>query len=276
MKKINAFRKLYAEMVLGNGNVSSENKRLLKAFSKIKREDFLGPGPWNIFTPLRYVTTPTDDVELIYQDFLVALDEGAGINNGLPSLHARCIDALKISKGESIAHVGAGTGYYSAILAQMTGEAGHVTAFEIDSTLVDNAIKNLSQFKNIELIGESGVGDEFPSTDVIYVSAGATHPAAGWLDKLKMNGRLVFPLTAENNGGAMVHLQKINDNHFNMKFVCRAMFIPCVGLRDPDIGFRLSEAFGSGNLSRVKSLRTNSAPDASSCFVTKHWWLSTE
>jgi len=115
MEKLTAFRKFYADLVLANGNVSTENQRLLHGFNSIHRESFLGPGPWHIFTANGYITTPSANPELLYQDILVALDPESNINNGQPSLHARCIDALDISEGEHVAHIGAGTGYYSLV-----------------------------------------------------------------------------------------------------------------------------------------------------------------
>jgi protein-L-isoaspartate(D-aspartate) O-methyltransferase len=37
----------------------------------------------------------------------------------------------------------------------------------------------------------------FEPADVIYVNAGATRPAASWLEQLKEGGRLILPLTAD-------------------------------------------------------------------------------
>jgi len=215
--------------------------------SEIHRESFLGPGPWHIFTANGYITTPSANPELLYQDILVALDPESNINNGQPSLHARCIDALDISEGEHVAHIGAGTGYYSAILGHMTGASGEVIAYELDQGIAEKARDNLVLYPNIKLKAESGDNEEFPEVDVIYVNAGVTHPANSWLDKLSIGGRILFPL---------------------------AVFIPCTGLRDIKIGIRLSEAFVNGSLINVKSLRRNSEPDETSCFSADKWWLS--
>ena len=68
-----------------------------------------------------YLSTPDDDPAFLYQDTLVALDADRGINIGEPTLHARCLDALALREGETVLHVGAGAGYYTALLAHLSG-----------------------------------------------------------------------------------------------------------------------------------------------------------
>jgi protein-L-isoaspartate(D-aspartate) O-methyltransferase len=76
-----------------------------------------------------YLETPSADAAYIYQSNLVALDAGKGINNGEPFLHAAWIGAVTPQPGETVTHVGAGTGYYSAILSMLVLADGSVNAF---------------------------------------------------------------------------------------------------------------------------------------------------
>jgi protein-L-isoaspartate(D-aspartate) O-methyltransferase len=62
-----------------------------------------------------------------------------GVNNGSPSLHAKMLNDLAVEPGQHIAHIGAGTGYYTAMLAELTGAAGRVTAIEFDPALTGRA-----------------------------------------------------------------------------------------------------------------------------------------
>ena len=62
-----------------------------------------------------------DDPARLYDDVLVAIDLARGINNGQPSLHALAMEALAPAGGETVIHIGAGAGYYSAILAELVG-----------------------------------------------------------------------------------------------------------------------------------------------------------
>ena len=54
---------------------------------------------------------------------------------GEPSSHVRWLDALELGEGESALQVGAGAGYYTAILGHLVGANGKVYAYEIDQNL---------------------------------------------------------------------------------------------------------------------------------------------
>ena len=160
--------------------VSPSSTKLIAAFASVRREDYLGPGPWQIRTNDGYTTT--HDTSLLYQDVLVALNSQEQINNGQPSLHANCLDALKICTGDTILHIGAGTGYYTAILAELTGPSGTIFAYEINDELSQRALENLENRSNIEVRECSGTVGKLPECDVIYVNAGVTgpHRALSW------------------------------------------------------------------------------------------------
>src|SRR6202012_4786131 len=121
----------------------SPDGRLTAAFTATKRERYLGPGPWSVFVGHGYVRTPSGDPDFLYQDIVVALDERRRINNGQPALHSCCLAALCVQQGEAVVHVGAGTGYYTAILAELAGPSGQVFAYEIERDLAQRASKNL-------------------------------------------------------------------------------------------------------------------------------------
>ena len=70
-----------------------------------------------------YWTTDDVDPRRLCHDVLVAIDETRRPNNGQPSLLARLFDQLGLARGDRMIHIGAGTGYYSAILAEIVGRA---------------------------------------------------------------------------------------------------------------------------------------------------------
>jgi protein-L-isoaspartate O-methyltransferase len=56
---------------------------VIRAFSRVPRERFLGPGPWRIYQGYtrQYWTTPDADPQHVYHDVLVAIDETRLLNN---------------------------------------------------------------------------------------------------------------------------------------------------------------------------------------------------
>ena len=119
------------------------SQRLADAFARVRREDFLGPGPWQIArggaTRRGYEWTPDADPRHLYELVLVAIDAARGLNNGDPPSLARWFDLLEIGAGDRVAHVGCGVGYYTAILAEVVGAAGRVVGVEIDADLAARA-----------------------------------------------------------------------------------------------------------------------------------------
>ena len=282
MDHLEKFRAAYAQLITGIAG-ASDDKRLVEAFASVPRERFIGPSPWQVVTLPRYVSVTSDDPAFLYQDFAVALQPERHINNGQPSLHARCLAALQIKEGEKVVHVGAGTGYYSALLAKLTGRGGSVIACEVVKELADKAATCLSDYPNVTVQPRSGAEGPLPECNVIYVNAGATAPMDVWLDALLPGGRLLFPLTSAHNYGAMLLVTKKTDGAFAATIVCQALFIPCLGARDEETGQKLIEAFKTGGLWNpqrkgalweVKLLHRDDQPDETCWFAGCGWWLS--
>ncbi len=137
------------------------DSRIEQAFRAVKREPFVGPGPWLITLGAHdYVETPNDDPAFIYQNTLVALDSAQHLNIGMPSAHAYWLDACELKEGETVLQVGVGTGYYTAILAQLVGPSGQVHAYEIDESLADRARDNLKGLPQANVQARSGISPD--------------------------------------------------------------------------------------------------------------------
>lgn len=265
----------FAEIVAFRSRIS--DPRIKGAFAKVPREAFLGPGPWPIATPpAGYVLTPSADPAFLYADIVVGLLPERAINNGEPSFHALCLGAAAIAEGETVVHVGAGAGYYSAIMGELTGPAGRVAAVEIEPALSEAAASNLRPWPWVSVHHRSGVSGALPTADVIYVNAGVSDIAGCWLDALKCGGRLLVPLTVGWQG-AVLRFTSRGAGLFDARFLCPTGIIPCVGGQDPVAAERLREAFAApGGLTSVRSLRRGTEADQSARLVGDGWWLSSE
>jgi protein-L-isoaspartate(D-aspartate) O-methyltransferase len=126
-------RRSYAEELRFTAHIHAP--AVCAAFAAVPRERFVGPGPWRVRSPMdmaEYWTTADADPRAVYHDVLIALDEARGINNGQPSLWAFLLDQLDIFTDERVLHLGCGTGYYTAVMAELVGPTGRITAIEIE------------------------------------------------------------------------------------------------------------------------------------------------
>jgi protein-L-isoaspartate(D-aspartate) O-methyltransferase len=267
-------RQAYAAEITRRAGV--RDSRIEKAFAAIPREDFAGPPPWRIGSGGLYGRASDDDPLSLYEDVLIAIDAGRGINNGQPSLHALCIDALGVKEGGTVVHVGAGAGYYTAILAKLVRTTGRVVAYEVEPDIAERARANLARYPQVEVRARSGVDDALPEADGIYVNAAATHPVRAWLDGLKVGGRLLFPLQAAHSSGDMLLITRPGQGDaWPARFLCGVVFIACEGAQDTGVARRLNEAFRRGDAARVRSLRFGALPSRSDWLRGDGWALST-
>jgi len=266
-------RRFYAEFIVKSSG--STDARLIDAFAAVPREDYVGKGPWPVFIGSGYLPTISDDPNLLYQDILIGLATDRKINNGQPTLHARCLAAAAPLAGETVVHVGAGTGYYTAVLAALVGPTGRVVGLEREADIAERAASNLKHLSNVEIRAESATEASIPLCDVIYVNAGATHPPSAWLDALSVGGRLVFPLTPNEGFGVMLKVVRKSLESFSASPVLRVAFIPCNGARDDAASASLTAALERQSLKEVRSLRRGAPPDETAWCVGSGWWLST-
>jgi protein-L-isoaspartate(D-aspartate) O-methyltransferase len=268
-----AKRRAYAVAVTRSADV--RDPRIEAAFAAVPREDFVGPPPWRVSSG-SFDSNWVKDPERLYEDVLVGIDPRRGINNGQPSLHAQALGALMVMEGETIIQIGAGAGYYTAILAMLVGPTGRVIAYEIEPDIAGLAAANLIRFPGVEVRARSGV-DDLPAADAIYVNAAATHPLRAWLNALRRRGRLVFPLQAAGSSGAMLIVTRPEKGGvWAARLFSGVVFIACAGAQDVELGRKLDDAFRRGGRERVRSLCFGDRPRETDWLRGEGWALSTE
>ncbi|QPB20802.1 methyltransferase domain-containing protein [Rhizobium sp. 007] len=280
------YRQIYARQILAKAGVA-KNDRLLAALAKVPREKFVGPPPW-VYNDFRhYREMASTDPVVLYQDLLIGLNTRRGVNNGMPSLHASALNALGIREGETVAHLGAGTGYYTAIIAGLVGSSGKVVAVEYDEALAEKARENLSGYPNVEVVQGDAADWPKEDADVIYANFALDHPPAAWIENLGVSGRLLFPLgiPAVENGRATGFTRSAGfllidrrARGFGARFIQPVSFVWAEGQEPPPSGRHegLAEAFRSRRLFQVRSFRWRTAAQGEECYGEEDWGLSFE
>ncbi|MCB8823291.1 protein-L-isoaspartate O-methyltransferase family protein [Microvirga rosea] len=279
-------RRAYAKQIMA-ADRAVISQQVEDAFATVPRERFLGPGPWPIFRFWQggYMATPSADPVYLYTNDLVGIDPERHINNGQPSLHAHLLACAASNEGEHVVHVGAGVGYYTAIMAEMVGLSGQVTAIEYEPDLAARAKENLSGYANVAVLQGDGASVPFEPADVIYVNAGTTKPADTWLDRLRDGGRLILPLTT-NQGfrsagpgpisrrGAVFLVTRQGPDYL-ARWVSPVAIYPCAGMRDEASEHALAAAFEKGDWNRVTRLRRTAELPEERCWLTFEGWSLT-
>lgn len=250
------------------------DERVVAAFAAVPRERFVAPGPWRIRHPVDgYWTTPDDNPRHLYHNVLVALDEARGLNTGEPALWARHFDGLGIADGSRVLQIGAGAGYFTAILAELAGRSGHVDGIEIDTALAAAARRNLDAWPTAHVHAADASLRIDGQWDIIVAFAGATTPLGWWLDGLANQGRLLLPMTAaQERGGFMLRLQR-NGSGLSARSAGWVGFYPCAGARneadEAALGRALDDRLGQAAL---RSLRRDPHDADESCWLHGDGW----
>jgi protein-L-isoaspartate(D-aspartate) O-methyltransferase len=280
--ELGIIRAAYAKQILAAASVM-DDVRLEAALSATRREDFLGAGPWRMLRRFGdYRTTPDADPVYLYTDDLVGILPERKLNNGQPSLHAHLIHQASPAAGEHVVHIGTGTGYYTAILAHLVGPSGRVTGIEYEPELAARAKANFAAYPNVDIVEGDGALVSFDAADVIYVNAGCTQPAEGWLDRLADGGRLILPMTSDKgfgaqslermaSTGAVFRIERRGSDYL-AHWISPVAIFPCAGSRDEVSERALAEAFAKGGWQKVTRLYRHQEIPEERCWIRGSRW----
>jgi protein-L-isoaspartate(D-aspartate) O-methyltransferase len=270
------------------------SKLLVRAFAEVPREFYLGAPPWPILTLKGY--RPISNPHRLYDDVLVGIVPKRGLNNGQPSGLASWFDALDLKRNSSAVHIGAGVGYYSAIIAHVLGPGGHLRAIEIDDTLAPRAKQNLAHLRQVEFIHGDGTKLDLGHADAIFVNAGANYPLASWLDAMNPGARLIFPLTAMRpmnlplptvrvpaasnvrrrhrrhvwygvrGGGVMIRVTRESDR-YRADLISAVGIFPCIGAVSRETDDAAASSLMRGDYESIKFIRRDSHEAGPACWL---------
>ena len=158
--------------------------RIIKAFRKIKRIDFL-PEEINDLAELNE-----------------ALPIGLGQTISQPLVVAFMLEKLEPKEGDKILDIGSGSGWTSALLAEIVGPKGKVIAIEIIPDLAEFGKKNVSKYNFVEkgivesvcADGREGYKKEAPYDKILCSAAACEKIPLEWERQLKTGGKIVTPI----------------------------------------------------------------------------------
>jgi protein-L-isoaspartate(D-aspartate) O-methyltransferase len=183
---------------------------LIKAFERVKRHDFL-------------------PAEMTAEEGVDApLPIGHGQTNSQPFTVAFMLELLQPQSGQRILDIGSGSGWTTALLADVVGPKGKVFAIERVSELKKFGEENVKKynFSNVEFFcrdGSQGLPEAAPF-DRILVSAAATEVPPILKQQLVVSGRMVIPTDAED----IRLIQRLGDEKFSQEKFPGFLFVPLI------------------------------------------------
>lgn len=210
----NVMTSLIANLIKEN-TLSSPN--LIRAFQHIARVDFV---------PREYKHLSSDDAPLPI---------GHNQTISQPSTVAFMLEQLAVQLGDNILDVGTGSGWTTALLAELTGETGKVYGVERIPSLKAFGEKNINRYqfishKRVKIYLRNGHEGllEFAPYDRILVSAAADTVPQKLLEQLAIGGRLVMPVGEPGSTKDMVVVNRLTVDNYTQDFFPGFNFVPLV------------------------------------------------
>ena len=119
---------------------------------------------------------------------------------------ARMLQLLDVHHGNRVLEVGTGSGFSSALLAELTGPAGSIVSIDVDPEMTQRAARLLANagYPNVLLVaadGRKGSLAHAPFDRIVAWASGPTVPVA-WREQARAGAVLVLPI--RDNGKSWV------------------------------------------------------------------------
>ena len=185
------------------------DERVLQAMGRVPRHEFVAEG----------------DRGQAYEDY--ALPIGAGQTISQPYMVGLMLEQLNLTPADRVLEVGTGSGYVTALLAELTAE---VLSLERHPSLAARAMELLARlgYTNVKVIvGDGALG--WPAGapyNAILVSAAAPEVPPALLAQLAEGGRMVIPVGPADSQQLLLIRMQDGRPKITLREMCR--FVPLV------------------------------------------------
>ena len=187
------------------------DERLLEAMRRVPRHEFVS----------------AELSQQAYADHPVVIPEQQTTSQ--PYIIAAMMQAAEVQPHDRSLEVGAGSGYQTALLAEL---AAQVVAVERYSTLAESAQARLQRlgYRNVVVVAGDGTLGWEPSApyDAIIVSAAAPRVPPALLEQLAVGGRLVIPI-GDAHTQVLQLFRKNPDGSISRTMLEACRFVPLIG-----------------------------------------------
>jgi protein-L-isoaspartate(D-aspartate) O-methyltransferase len=161
----------------------------------------------------------------VYQDHPLPI--GCGQTISQPYIVALMLEALMLTPTDKVLEVGTGSGYVTALLAELTAQVISIERHAGLATQAEQVLASMG-YKNASIVvGDGSRGfPQFAPYDAILVSAAAAQLPPALLTQLREGGRLIIPVgQAESQQLQLIHKQH-GQPHTTSLDPCR--FVPLI------------------------------------------------
>jgi protein-L-isoaspartate(D-aspartate) O-methyltransferase len=175
----------------------------------------------------RHLFVPESVHNRAYDD--TPLPIGFGQTASQPSLQALYLQVLQLQPQDKVLEIGTGSGYQTALLANL---AGHVYSVERLRELSVRARTVLDQLRCTNaalLVGDGSIGwARYAPYDAILVGAAAPSTPPALIEQLAPGGRLLIPV-GDRMQQTLVLVRKLEDGSTEQEDITACTFVPLLG-----------------------------------------------
>jgi protein-L-isoaspartate(D-aspartate) O-methyltransferase len=162
-----------------------------------------------------------------YED--TALPIGFGQTISQPSIQALYLQVLEIATGDRVLEIGTGSGYQTALLAELSANVYSVERIPELAVRSRQALDELGCRNVAILTGDGTVGwSRYAPYDAILVAAAAPTVPQALVDQLAPDGRMLIPL-GDRNTQQLTLVRRSAEGGTEQETVTGCVFVPLIG-----------------------------------------------